>query len=397
MSGRIILFKGFSQYDVVRHFIDDLAVGFQNLGRETLIIDLTSQHHNVQLLQDAFSKECDFICGFNLNGFDLGLGQEGIKFIKDMGIPYVGILVDSPLYHFDKFSIINAVGMPENYLITCVDKLHLNVLKYYCNASFATFLPHAGTCAAGINPYKGMNSRSRDVVFGASFSKPNVSWRDSPMKPLLDDIAEYMLSSENIQVQDALLQILKTKNYSLNPDFFKRILAIVVYVDIYVRNVWRARTITELVGAGIKLDLYGDGWEQLSCTKYCNVHKAVNFHEMLRVMRDTKIVLNLANFFTYGSHERVFSAMLNGAVALTDVNEYWQDAFVEDQEIVTYSITNPDRLSRKIMTLLTDLPQLDDIAKAGQKKAEQCHTWKERAQEIIRLVQMMDGFRSIKI
>ena len=397
MNGRILLFKGLSQYDVVRHFIDDLAAAFQALGRETLVIDLTSKNHNVQLLQDAFSKECDFVCGFNLNGHDLGIGHEGIKFLRDMGVPYVTILVDSPLYLFDKFRDINTVGMPDNFLITCVDKHHLEVLKHYSNVSFSTFLPHAGTCAEGAERYNNMDRRNKDVVFCGSYSNPNISWTDSPMKPLLDDVAEYMLSTENIQVQDALLQVLKTKNYSLSPEFFKRVLAMVVYVDIYIRNVRRARTITELVDAGIRLNLYGNGWEQLPCTKWCDIHKAVSFDEMLKVMCDAKIILNLANFFTYGSHERVFSAMLNGAVALTDVNGYWQDEFVEDKEIVTYSMLQVNELPQKITTLLADLPQLDAIAQAGQKKAEKCHTWRERAQEIIKLVQMMDGVRSLKL
>ncbi|MCC5464033.1 glycosyltransferase family protein [Pelosinus baikalensis] len=396
MSGRILLFKGLSQYDVVRGFIEDLATAFRTLDKEVLVIDLASENHNVQLLQDAFSKECDFACGFNLNGYDLGIGQEGIKFLKDVGIPYIGIFTDNPLYHSLKFRLVDNVGMPDNFLITCVDKHHLEVLEYCSKVSFSSFLPHAGSYRDDVDRYRNMESRTKDVVFCGSYSKPNISWTNHPMKPLLDDIADFMLSSESIQVQDALQQALQTKNYVLSPEFFQRILDVVVHVDIYVRNVRRTRMIAELADAGIKLSIYGNGWEQLSCTKPFKVYKAVSFDEVLKIMADTKIVLNLVDSFSYGSHERVFSAMLNGAVALTDVNGYWRDEFVEEKEIVTYSMLQLNKLPLKITELLSDLSRLNAIAHAGQEKAKQSHTWKARAQEIIKLVQMLNGFRLLK-
>lgn len=396
MSGRILLFKGTSQYDVVRHFIDDLGTAFRILGREVLILDLASNKYNVQLVQDAFSKECDFVCGYNLNGHDLGLGHEGIKFLRDMAIPYIGILVDSPLYLSVKFRDINTIGMPDNFLITCIDKNHLEILDHYGKVGLSTFLPHAGSYAQGISEYKDMASRSKDIFFCGTYSKPTISWTQHPLSSLLNDVLEIMLSAENIQVYDALQQVLRMKNYVLSPDFFKRILDVVVHVDIYVRNVRRARMLTELADAGIKVSLYGNGWEQLPCTQSFDVHKAVSFDESLRIMADSKIVLNYTSFFSHGSHERVFSAMLNGAVALTDTNGYWKEQFVEDKEIVTYSIALQNQLPQKINTLLADLLRLDAIAQEGQKKAEQNHTWKARAQEIIGHVQMMEGFRSLK-
>lgn len=394
MKGRIILCKGASKYGVARHFADDLAIGFGALGRDVLVVDVAPENYNLQVIQDAFTRECDFICGFNLQGGDLGLGNEGVKFLKDVGIPYIGILVDHPLYHLAKFQLINTVGIPDNFLITCVDKFHLDVLKCCSPVKFSTFLPHAGSVGEG-NQYKNMNRRNQDLVFCGSYCKPAVSWANYRIKPLLDDVAEYMLSTENIQVQDALQQVLKAKNYVLSADFFQRVLNISFRVDLYVRNVRRARLITELADAGIKLNIYGEGWEQFPCTKYFNIHKAVSYDEVLKVMADAKIILNLVSSFSYGSHERVFSAMLNGAVALTDANGYWKDHFVEGKEIVTYSILKQNQLPQIITTLLADLPQLDMIAQAGQRKAEQDHTWKSRAQEIIGYVEMMEGVRAL--
>lgn len=397
MSGRILLFKGFSQYDVVRNFIDDLAMAFQALGKNTLVVDLASKEHTPQVIQNAFSVDCAFACGFNLNGSDLGFGQEGVKFFRDVGIPYVGMLVDHPLYHYSKFRLINEAGMPDSFLITCVDKEQLGVMEYCGRVGFSTFLPHAGSYADGGDGYKDMGDRSKDIVFCGSYGTPKITWAESPVKPILDDIAEYMLSVGNIQVHDALQQVLKMRNYVLRPDFFQRVLYLVVHVDSYVRSVWRGKLINELANAGINLHLYGNGWEQLPCAKKVNIHKAVGFREALTLMSDAKIILNLANFFSHGSHERVFSAMLNGAVALTDVNDYWRDKFEENKEIVTYSALQMDELPEKITTLLADLPRLNAIAHAGNKKAEQFHTWKARAEEIIGHVRMMEGIRSIKV
>ncbi|SFL45519.1 glycosyltransferase family protein [Pelosinus propionicus] len=391
MNGRVLLFKGQSRYNVVRDFIDDLAAAFNELGKETLVVDLSLESHTPQVIQEAFSKECAFACGFNLNGCDLGFGQEGIKFLQDVGIPYVGMLVDNPLYHFDKFRFINAVGMPENFVITCVDKYHLELMKCCSKISFSAFLPHAGSCAAQADRFKDMDRRSKDIVFCGSYSKPSISWANSGADFLLDDVAECMLSTENIQVQDALQEVLKARNYTLSPEFFQRLLCLSVHVDYYVRSIRRGKLISELAKLGASLNIYGNGWEDLSCTKTINVHKAVNFQEALLLMADAKITLNLVNSFSYGSHERVFSAMLNGSVALTDSNGYWRDEFEQDKEIVTYSTLKVDELPQVTATLLADIPRLNSIAEAGQKKVEQNHTWKARAQEIIKLVQMLDG------
>ncbi|CAH8719479.1 hypothetical protein M5W83_18660 [Paenibacillus thiaminolyticus] len=41
---KVILFKGQSQYDVLRYFVDDLALAFNKIGYQSIIIDLLAEN-----------------------------------------------------------------------------------------------------------------------------------------------------------------------------------------------------------------------------------------------------------------------------------------------------------------------------------------------------------------
>jgi hypothetical protein len=72
--GRIVLYKGQSQYDVLRIFTDQLAEAFRLLQQETVVVDLIAADAEEQL-QKAFARPCDFVFSFNGIGIDFKLGK----------------------------------------------------------------------------------------------------------------------------------------------------------------------------------------------------------------------------------------------------------------------------------------------------------------------------------
>lgn len=66
--GRIVLYKGKSQYGVLRIFIDQLAEAFRLLQQETVVVDLVATDVEEQLLR-AFAQPCDFVFSFNGMGY----------------------------------------------------------------------------------------------------------------------------------------------------------------------------------------------------------------------------------------------------------------------------------------------------------------------------------------
>lgn len=93
-DNKIILFKGQSQYDVVRIFVDDLAAGFQELGYEAIVIDLLEP----DFFQKISSIKGKARCFFSFNGMGIGLEVNGKPLFDFLNTPLVAWYVDHPFY-----------------------------------------------------------------------------------------------------------------------------------------------------------------------------------------------------------------------------------------------------------------------------------------------------------
>lgn len=74
---RIVLYKGQSQYDVLRSFIDQMASAFRVLNYETVIVDLIAPDADKQL-RSALSLQSKFVFSFNLMGVELQANNQSI-------------------------------------------------------------------------------------------------------------------------------------------------------------------------------------------------------------------------------------------------------------------------------------------------------------------------------
>ena len=112
----------------------------------------------------------------------------------------------------------------------------------------------------------------------------------------------------------------------------------------------------------------------------------MGYLESLDIMADSKIVLNMMPEFKRGTHDRVVCAMCNGAVALTDPSTYYETEFTDGEDIVFYDMANLEELPRIVNDILSDEEKAGSIALNGQKKALLDHTWKNSADELIRMM-----------
>ena len=201
------------------------------------------------------------------------------------------------------------------------------------------------------------------------------------------------LNNENKPLEYAVQEVILAKNLYLDPILTRKLFQILPLADYYVRMKRRMDCIEVLAKAGIRIKVFGNGWTNSPFANKLEIYRAVNFTELLNLISKTKLVLNIVPSFSEGSHERVFSAMLNGAVALTDCNKYYETEFKEDSNIVMYSWNNLDELPDKINNLLRDEERLADIAQAGYKVAMKSHTWTARA---LAIIEMVENFRCLQ-
>lgn len=157
--------------------------------------------------------------------------------------------------------------------------------------------------------------------------------------------------------------------------------------DMYINAYYREKAVKELLKSGIKIHACGQGWERFVCEGRENltVIPAVDFKEISGLMKQAKIVLNIAYAFKNGCHDRVLSTMLAGAVSVTSKSPYMEMHFSEE-DLVFYRMGELEKLPELLRETARNINGLKRIAQNGYRKAAEEYTWEKRVQEFMDLV-----------
>jgi spore maturation protein CgeB len=112
----------------------------------------------------------------------------------------------------------------------------------------------------------------------------------------------------------------------------------------------------------------------------------VSFEEGLALMGKSKIVLNQMAWFKDGASERIFNAMLQGAVSVTDDSLYLREILKDGEDVVFYSLSELERLPVLVSDLLRHPDRMRQIADAGYRTAKEGHTWEHRAGQLAEMM-----------
>ena len=169
----------------------------------------------------------------------------------------------------------------------------------------------------------------------------------------------------------------------------KKAMAALTFIDLYVRYTFRGRAVQELADAGIKVYVFGDGWELLECRHPENliIMNSLNSEGCLKKLCQTKLSLNVMPWFKDGAHDRIFNTMLNGALCLTDSSVYLDEILHDDTDCCVYSLSEMKKLPDIAKELLGDPDRMQRIADSGYELAKAGHTWAHRARVLHELVE----------
>lgn len=161
-------------------------------------------------------------------------------------------------------------------------------------------------------------------------------------------------------------------------------------LDGIVRDYVRAEVMKTLADAGVKVHIYGGGdWDKIDCRQENLVlHGQVSFDETLPLAADAKIVLNVMPWFKAGAHDRIYTAMLNGSVSLTDSSEYLNRTLTDGRDVLMYSLDELEELPDKVKYYLNHPEKLKEIANQGYLYAKDTQTWQYRARQ---MAEVMEG------
>ena len=145
----------------------------------------------------------------------------------------------------------------------------------------------------------------------------------------------------------------------------------------------------QLVDAGLKVEVYGDGWDELDCAHPENIidGQGVNSETCLKKISEAKISLNVMPWFKDGAHDRVFNTLLNGALLLSDDSIYLREILKDGGNCILYNLENIEQMPERIKALLADEEKMQRMIDKGYEMARSAHTWAHRADFLSDLIE----------
>lgn len=394
---RILYVIGASQYDSTALFMMEMAKRMQEAGWQVDLLDGRMEEGYERRREQVIQKQYDVI--FTINGMlleeDSVLGK---ALLQPEEVIYCTYLMDHPLIHYQRL----CTSYPAVFVLS-PDRNHVAYTDRYLSNIWGTaFLPHAGCQYSGGGlPYQ---DRSIDLSFLGSYLSPDqvrMQFKQYPeeMCLLLETTADILVREPERTLEDAVLACFAQYGITLQDEEMPAILAEFRIVDRYIRSYYRDAVIRTLVDAGICVDVYGDGWEQFvtEAGDHLRIHPAVSYEESLAVTADSKIALNIMPWFKDGSHDRVFTAMLNGTLCLTDGSTYLEEELRETENVYFYSLKGLKYLPAKIRRILADPEQSAAVAAAGRELAQERHTWAHRAEEVMDYLEQLVSMRQASV
>lgn len=383
---KIILIK--HAVETLGYFSEQLASALWQRGYDCYFIDYDRLYESLNGLDGFAVRGQSALITFNF----IGLGDEEIfrdeagRFVWDAyEMEYLNILVDHPFYYHARL----VYPLPRMKLF-CVDREHVSYVERFYPQQSVSFLPLAGNgrltfgAKEAVIPYE---QRIYDVVFTANYV---------PLAPLAQKISaqepEYRifyqgilddLLSDPLQSMDQVFErhIKEELGYVSDGELCGAMAGMAV-IDLYVRTYFRGEAVRTLAECGLKVDVFGAGWEELSCKKPQNIVRhggQVTSERCVEAVQNARLSLNLMPWFKDGAHDRIFTAMLQQTVALTDDSRYLREQFADGRELKYFSLKETAALPEIASALLRDTQGLEEMAVRGRKKALASHTWQQRA------------------
>lgn len=382
MPDKIILFKGY--INSLRVFTDALSRGFNELGCETVVIDTQSPD---SLKEFTAVIDSPFLCSIGYNNTTASITYDTNKYACDLlNVKYnFNYLVDHPFHYHTQL-----LNPPKNSYILTIDRNHKNYIKsYYSTIENVEFIPHFGIPCKNVKPFK---EREIDVLFGgnyvpASLDRSQFDYLGEAFTPMLNEIADDLIANTNKTLEQSFNDYLIKNNLPVSKNDFADIMSQMTWHDIFIRNYVRDNFIKAIVDSGIKVNVFGEGWENLECKNPQNliIGGKIDLEKNLELLGNAKISLNIMPWFKDGSHERIFNSVINGALCITDPSKYIQEIFTNRESIILYSLDRLNELPDIIKELLENQAEAEKIANNGYVLGKAKHSYKECANHILEL------------
>lgn len=425
---KLILFKG--GVETLSYFSHAMADTFTEKGYRIFFYDISQRGKDLPHLSKFIKSENTAVITFNfigLSGEDFLEDAAGRSIFISRKLPLYCILVDHPLYYHKQLSVYEEYfAAADRFLdeaermkltVFCIDREHVEYMKRFYPHVFAHFLPLAGNLPASGRPVNvNLAVNQANPIDKAQMNPPDLrsTWIPYDTRPYdVAFIANYValpklsehFCNQGQEYIDFYYEILKyfrehpSKNLTdVFEQFVKREIPRAAdgelagafegmrFLDLYNRTYYRGETIRALADGGVKVHVFGKDWDKLDVEHPENLimnGSRIDSAGCVEVLRNAKIALNTMPWFKDGAHDRIFTAMLNGAVSLTDSSMYLKERFTDGQELRFYELDRLSELPDMVNDMLHHPKDMQEMIGRAYEAVKEHDTWANRAEALI--------------
>lgn len=393
---RIVLF--YTEVESFNFFSNVLSQELQKRGHEIFILDLLNPpaenpHSYVRFSQFASAK------------VDAAVSFDGLGIKDDLLIGIwnayqtvvVDIFMDPPLRFHTAME-----KHPQNYLMFCCDWDHVEYVKKYFSQSVPCvgFMPHVGVMPDQNIPVIPYAQKKYDVLFSGTYYSPEN--RLSQVEEMVEKgtavydfyqiLFECLVEDSRLTIEQGAFRTIERMGLPVDQDMLKSLMRCAEPVDWAIRMYQRGRVVEVLAESGVELYLLGRGWENHCSAKYPNVHRIddrIPYADTLAYMADARLNLNVFPWFKSGTHDRIFNALLQHSLPLTDSSRWVDENFTNGEDIALYDLEYLEKLPEIVGELLRDTERAERMIQKGYEKTAKNLTWSNCADWILTAIEQL--------
>lgn len=385
---KILLFE--KAVETLSYFSRQIAASPAFADSDTFFFDMKKKASERKRVERLFGGGDGTLLTFNFIGMDdePELQTECGSLWEQYDMQILCILVDHPLYYHR-----NLMRPRKHFHLFCVDRDHVDYVRRFYPWIEVDFLPLAGN----LLPEKAFpfgnfeawcHSRDEEISFIANYVplqrlEAHIGRMNSEYAAFYRNAIDALCSHPRQSLFGVLSECLKREIPELSETELAEGMSAMVLADLYVRSVYREKTVCILADAGIPVRLYGKDWElsRVRDNKYAKKSDGMCSSEACaQALRKSRLALNTMPWFKDGAHDRIFTAMLQGAVSLTDDSCYLREILQDESDVLFYDLEKLEELPEIVLKAEKNQERLYEIAKSGYALACKNHTWANRAQ-----------------
>lgn len=379
----LIFFRG--KVDSVDRFTDRMIATAEKKGIPCLCLDANEDPGLLaqRIIRFREDRGAD-IAAILFNNIYLMILEQGQVIWDRLEIPVYDILLDHPV-NYDRF-LADPIGQLH---IVVIDRAHETFIReVFPRVKCAGFLPLGGIEQSTGKPYA---QREIDVLYVGQ-GHPERPYLPVPFLPdrgvaFYESVVNELLHDPFITTEEAVRHFVSKEALSLSREEMLTLYNnAVISGEWNVRRIFKQQIMKALGAAGIKVTIYGGNWEDSIDPENIRLAGSVTANECRVLAGNARICLNVMPWFKDGAHDRIFDAMLNGSVCVTDTSRYLLERFEHGRELVFFELNNIPQLVENVRWLLDNPEQAESIARRGTMTAVLYDTWEKRMETLLSMI-----------